>query len=73
MNSFLHNERCVFCSDNKSVCIGNNHFISLNIHSKKLAITKFDKKNKLIGCLDVEYCPICGRALDELKCIKHNL
>lgn len=56
--------KCTFCNiSNFKKNIGNNNFITLNRSEKKLSVIHFNKKNKLLGVMNIKYCPICGREL----------
>lgn len=57
-------DKCMFCNiSNEMKDIGNENMITLDKNMKKLVVTHFNKKNKLLGVMDIKYCPMCGREL----------
>lgn len=59
-------KECQFCLENmNSIYIGNDNTMLLDAHNKKIIIKHYKKKSKIIGMIDIRYCPLCGRDLNE--------
>lgn len=64
-------EKCPYCATNHSKDLfssdGSDYFISVSIRKSKMYLMVFSWDGDYSEDLPINYCPICGRKLSDVK------